>query len=246
MRSARLPCGTSSSSISPARYRVFEDVRVDLARERADDPAHPPRLQQRGEPGVAVAGIVVDDGQSLAPCVIRPSPTTPTSTTRCASSAPRLGQARPPQLRLQQPARRPARGCAFRESCLTSAPGATSHRDRQAVRQGLQGPALHDHPVRDARLPPRLHLYEIETKNPADRDVLLKHLNDNGVDAKTHYLDRDPQAGRLPLGQGRARGAARRECREERPPSCISLPMFPELSQEEVDYTIQVVRAWKK
>src|SRR3989440_5600901 len=31
------------------------------------------------------------------------------------------------------------------------------------------------------------HLYVIETKKPGARDAFLKFLNDNGVDAKTHY-----------------------------------------------------------
>ena len=63
MRSARLPCGTSSSSISPGAVQAVEHPRVVLPRERADDLAHPPRREQRGEPGVAVAGVVVDDRQ---------------------------------------------------------------------------------------------------------------------------------------------------------------------------------------
>ena len=40
-----------------------EDLRVGLARKRADDLADAPRLQQRGEAGLAVAGVVVDDRQ---------------------------------------------------------------------------------------------------------------------------------------------------------------------------------------
>src|SRR3546814_491920 len=136
MRSARLPCGTSSSSTLPLRYRpskicestwrgneqmilrtrpapssaaspvlplpalvlmvvrafvpffrrgadalgqvalrhqfqfdlaaavqAVEDLRIDLARERADDLAHAARAQQRGQAGGAVAGVVVDDGE---------------------------------------------------------------------------------------------------------------------------------------------------------------------------------------
>ena len=36
------------------------------------------------------------------------------------------------------------------------------------------------------------HLYVIETKKPQQRDPFLKFLNDNGVDAKTHYSISDP------------------------------------------------------
>src|SRR3546814_12997917 len=37
--------------------------RIRLTRKRADDLLHPPRLEQRGKPGLAVTGIVVDDGK---------------------------------------------------------------------------------------------------------------------------------------------------------------------------------------
>ena len=40
-----------------------ELVAVVLPGERADDPAHPTRADERGEPDVAVAGVVVDDGE---------------------------------------------------------------------------------------------------------------------------------------------------------------------------------------
>jgi dTDP-4-amino-4,6-dideoxygalactose transaminase len=33
---------------------------------------------------------------------------------------------------------------------------------------------------------------------------------------------------------------------EKNASSCISLPMFPELTKEEVDLTIQTLRGWKK
>ena len=41
----------------------IEHVRIRLARERADDLAHASGLEQRGQTNVAVARIVVDDGQ---------------------------------------------------------------------------------------------------------------------------------------------------------------------------------------
>ncbi len=85
------------------------------------------------------------------------------------------------------------------------------------------------------------HLYVIEVD---DRDEMLQYLNDHGVDAKTHYpiaihqqegypwgKDAEPNPS-LPLSE---RSAAR----------VVSLPMFPELTQDEVDYVIQTVRGWK-
>ena len=47
----------------PGAVQAVEHVRVGLARERADHLAHPSRGQQCGQPGVAVAGVVADDGQ---------------------------------------------------------------------------------------------------------------------------------------------------------------------------------------
>ena len=42
-------------------------MRVGLTRKRTDDPSDPTRLHQRGQPGLAVAGIVVDDGEVTRP-----------------------------------------------------------------------------------------------------------------------------------------------------------------------------------
>ena len=44
--------------------RVARDIpEGGLARKGTDDLPDPPRLQERGEPGLAVAGVVVDDGE---------------------------------------------------------------------------------------------------------------------------------------------------------------------------------------
>lgn len=89
------------------------------------------------------------------------------------------------------------------------------------------------------------HLYEIETKDAADRDKLVKFLNDNGVDAKTHYsIAIHKQAG-FPWGKD-ARLVGPLANAEKNADSCISLPMFPELTDEELQYTIDTVKAWKK
>ncbi len=86
------------------------------------------------------------------------------------------------------------------------------------------------------------HLYVIETEQ---RDKMLEYLNKAGINAKTHYpIAIHEQEGypwgmpadlnvSLPLTE---RSAAR----------VISLPMFPELEQAEVDYVIDTVRAWGK
>ena len=89
------------------------------------------------------------------------------------------------------------------------------------------------------------HLYEIETVDAADRDKLLKFLNDNGVDAKTHYSIAIHKQEGFPWGKD-ARLVGPLTNAEKNAASCISLPMFPEMTAEEVQRTIDVVKAWKK
>lgn len=89
------------------------------------------------------------------------------------------------------------------------------------------------------------HLYEIETVNAADRDNLLKFLTDNGIDAKTHYSIAIHKQEDFPWGKD-ARLAGLLTNAEKNAASCISLPMFPELTDEEVRLTIDTVSAWKK
>jgi UDP-2-acetamido-2-deoxy-ribo-hexuluronate aminotransferase len=87
------------------------------------------------------------------------------------------------------------------------------------------------------------HLYVIETKNPADRDRLLDYLVKRGVDAKTHYSIAIHKQEGFPWGKPTRLAGALANA-EKNAASCISLPIFPELTQEEVDHTIGVVRGW--
>jgi UDP-2-acetamido-2-deoxy-ribo-hexuluronate aminotransferase len=89
------------------------------------------------------------------------------------------------------------------------------------------------------------HLYEIETKRPADRDRLLDHLLSRGVEAKTHYSIAIHQQGGFPWGKP-ARLAGPLSNAEKNAASCVSLPMFPELTGEEIQYTIQSLREWPR
>ena len=89
------------------------------------------------------------------------------------------------------------------------------------------------------------HLYEIETRSAADRNPLLAYLNEKGVDAKTHYSIAIHQQDGYPWGKdAEIRGSLANA--ERNAASCISLPMFGELTAEEVDYVIDTVRSWKK
>ena len=78
----------------------------------------------------------------------------------------------------------------------------------------------------------------------AKRDELEKFLLDAGVDVKIHYPIAIHQQEGYPWGKeaklhpvpNSERNAAR----------CVSLPMFPELTKEEVDYTIAKCVEWDK
>jgi len=87
------------------------------------------------------------------------------------------------------------------------------------------------------------HLYVVETKKAGQRDDLLKFLNDNGVDAKCHYPIAIHQQEGYPWGK-QARIVGPVPNAETNAASCVSLPMFPELTTDEVDYVISKVLEW--
>ncbi len=89
------------------------------------------------------------------------------------------------------------------------------------------------------------HLYVIETKNPAHRDRLLEFLVKNGIDAKTHYSIAIHQQEGYPWGK-QARIAGSVAHAERNAASCVSLPMYPELTANEVDYVVAKVLEWDK
>ncbi len=89
------------------------------------------------------------------------------------------------------------------------------------------------------------HLYVIETKRPEHRDQLLKFLFQNGIDAKCHYDIAIHQQEGYPWGK-QARIAGPVPNAERNAACCISLPMFPELTQEEVDAAIAKVLEWDR
>ena len=89
------------------------------------------------------------------------------------------------------------------------------------------------------------HLYEIETVDAADRDKLVKYLNDNGIDAKTHYSIPIHHQEGFPWGKD-ARLCGPLTNAEKNAASCVSVPMFPELTDEEIQCTIDVLKAWRK
>jgi dTDP-4-amino-4,6-dideoxygalactose transaminase len=89
------------------------------------------------------------------------------------------------------------------------------------------------------------HLYVIETKNPAHRDPMLEFLNKGGIDAKSHYPIAIHQQEGYPWGKG-ARIVGPIPNAERNAASCISMPMFPELTEAEVDASIAKALEWDR
>ena len=85
------------------------------------------------------------------------------------------------------------------------------------------------------------HLYVIETEQ---RDEMLKYLNDAGIDAKTHYPIAIHQQEGYPWGKPADLNVSL-PLTERSAARVISLPMYPELTQEEIDYVIHMVRTWE-
>lgn len=89
------------------------------------------------------------------------------------------------------------------------------------------------------------HLYVIETRKPEHRDQLLQFLIDNGIDAKCHYPIAIHQQAGYPWGK-QARIVGPIPNSERNAACCISLPMYPELTADEVDYVIAKVLEWDR
>jgi dTDP-4-amino-4,6-dideoxygalactose transaminase len=86
------------------------------------------------------------------------------------------------------------------------------------------------------------HLYVIEHPR---RDDLEKHLVNAGIDAKLHYPIAIHQQEGYPWGK---LADARPEVplSERNAAQCLSLPMFPELTDAEVDLTIAACLEWDR
>ena len=83
-----------------------------------------------------------------------------------------------------------------------------------------------------------MHLYVVEI---ADREAFERYLHENGVDTMRHY----PAPIHLqPAYAGRASGAGRLACTERLYETIVSLPMYPELSDAEVDRVCSVLKNW--
>jgi len=86
------------------------------------------------------------------------------------------------------------------------------------------------------------HLYVVETPR---RDAFERFLLESGVDVKLHYPIAIHQQEGYPWGQLASEKPRVPHC-EANAASCLSLPMFPELTDEEVDYTIAKCVEWDR
>ena len=84
------------------------------------------------------------------------------------------------------------------------------------------------------------HLYVVEHSK---RDDLERFLRDAGIDSKMHYPIAIHQQEGFPWGKAVALGPGVPNS-ERNAAECLSLPMFPELTEGEVDYTIAKVVEW--
>jgi len=85
------------------------------------------------------------------------------------------------------------------------------------------------------------HLYVIETPK---RNECEKCLLEQGVDVKLHYPIAIHQQDGYPWGKLAEVKAVPNS--ERNAAECLSLPMFPELTNEEVDYTIEKCALWDR
>jgi dTDP-4-amino-4,6-dideoxygalactose transaminase len=86
------------------------------------------------------------------------------------------------------------------------------------------------------------HLYVVETDK---RDNLQEYLNARGITALTHYPIAIHQQHGYPWGEC-ARIVGSLKHAEASAARVLSLPMFPELTREEVQAAIDAVVAWDK
>ncbi len=88
------------------------------------------------------------------------------------------------------------------------------------------------------------HLYVLDCKDEATRDKALAYLIENGIDAKTHYNIAVHQQEGYPWGKPE-RIAGSLKNAETNAATCVSLPLFPEMTEEEINTVIEVTNGFK-
>jgi len=107
--------------------------------------------------------------------------------------------------------------------------------------EGLKGTSL----KLPTALPGYRHIYHLYIVETAGRDNLQQFLKDRDITALTHYPIAIHQQEGFPWGKG-ARIAGSLKNAEASAARVLSLPMFPELTREEVQAVIDATVAWDK
>jgi dTDP-4-amino-4,6-dideoxygalactose transaminase len=95
-------------------------------------------------------------------------------------------------------------------------------------------------PALDPRSEHIFHLYVVRTLN---RDELQQHLNSRGIQTGIHYpIPIHLQEAYRDLGLGRGSFPVTEKLADE----IISLPMFPELSQHQIEFVLEEILATKR
>jgi dTDP-4-amino-4,6-dideoxygalactose transaminase len=105
--------------------------------------------------------------------------------------------------------------------------------------EGLKGTSL----KLPYALPGYRHIYHLYVVETAERDNLQAYLNAQGITALIHYPIAIHQQEGYPWGQG-ARIVGSLKHSEASAARVLSMPMFPELTHEEVQAVIEAVVAW--
>lgn len=96
-------------------------------------------------------------------------------------------------------------------------------------------------PQRGSDIRHALHLYIVRVK---ERKALYNYLRENGILVQVHYIPvhLQPFYRRLQLAQG---GVTHLPQAEAYYRECLSLPIYPTLTPAQLEYTIEMIRAWK-
>ncbi len=87
------------------------------------------------------------------------------------------------------------------------------------------------------------HVYHLYVVEHPQRDHLDRFLRDAGIDVKMHYPIAIHQQEGYPWGMPAELNPSVPES-ERNAEQCLSLPMFAELTQDEVDYTVEKITEW--
>lgn len=90
--------------------------------------------------------------------------------------------------------------------------------------------------------PERTHVYHLYVVRHRQRNALARHLEEAGIGTARHYpipVHRQPAYAHLDIPEGAFLNA------EQAARECLSLPMYPELSDALVDEVAAAVKAWK-